>query len=149
MDDFIQPWVTYANELNFRTFGGTLFTMFEISILGNWSAIMNSARKEERVPPLVFFFFFRLTMLLCIYPILNSFIIAAYIARKDLREKQLKEMAAAKLLSEQRFYEELEALDLIQNGGGDIELGDMGNGKGKTVAAIREDLSSNKLGKCM
>ena len=148
VDDFISPWVTYSHQLNFRTIGNTLFTMFEISILGNWSSIMNSARKEETFAPLFFFFFFRLTMLLCIYPILNSFIIAAYIIRKDLQEKQLKEMAAAQVLSDQRFHAEMEQLELMQlhNAGGDIELGDMTVGK---ALFSMEDLSTNsKLGEC-
>jgi hypothetical protein len=143
-DDFISPWVTYANELNFRTFAGSLFTMFEISILGNWSSIMNSARQKELYWPLFWFFSFRLMMLLCIYPILNSFIIAAYIARKDLQAKQREERNKEMLIAEQKLI--LDDIDETNKNMGDIELGSM---KANKVRSESGDISENsdvKLG---
>ena len=135
-DDFIEPWLSLSNELNFRTFAGTMFTMFEISILGNWSCIMNSARLKERYTPVIFFFSFRLMMILCIYPLLNSFIIAAYITRKDLQEKQHKEDMENRLAEEKKFNEDLERMIALSEGG--IELENLNGDSGNEV--------TNKLG---
>jgi len=146
-DDFISPWIDYSNLLNFRTFAGSLFTMFEISIIGNWSAIMNSARKEERYWPMFWLFSFRLMMLLCIYPILNSFIIAAYIARKDLQSKEQQEKKEAQLLNDAKFLDDLERAEGMMEmmdgeREGDIELGSIGPSRGSSDV---DDLSEVKL----
>ena len=135
VDDFIAPWLSFADEINFRTFAGTMFSLFEISILGNWSAVMNSASlKEEYIP--LFLFVFRLLMMLCVYPILNSFIIAAYITRKDLQDKHYKLEKEARAARKQKIKEELERKMSMKEHG--IELSNM--------KAQIDDAPSDRLG---
>ena len=38
-DDIADQWVQYSNLLNFETFPLAMFTLFEISLLGNWSMV--------------------------------------------------------------------------------------------------------------
>lgn len=38
-DDISDQWISYENMLNFETFPLAMFTLFEISILGNWSMV--------------------------------------------------------------------------------------------------------------
>jgi hypothetical protein len=41
-DDIADQWIPYDNLLNFETFPLTMFTLFEISILGNWSMVSSA-----------------------------------------------------------------------------------------------------------
>eukprot|EP00602_Paraphysomonas_sp_CaronLab_P006194 CAMPEP_0185023064 /NCGR_PEP_ID=MMETSP1103-20130426/5757_1 /TAXON_ID=36769 /ORGANISM="Paraphysomonas bandaiensis, Strain Caron Lab Isolate" /LENGTH=631 /DNA_ID=CAMNT_0027555465 /DNA_START=1154 /DNA_END=3049 /DNA_ORIENTATION=+ len=82
-DDFTAGWEPYHELLNFHTFGHSLLTLFELSVLGTWSSTMNVAKKVDAVSALLFFYTYRLMMCLVVYPILNAFIIQAFISRHD------------------------------------------------------------------
>lgn len=90
-DDDSSAWVPYADQLNFLTFAQSVYTLFQLSILGNWSMVMDTIAKVDRVSSLFFFYLYRLGMTLCVMPLLFSFIIQIFIIRKDNEEKNAKE----------------------------------------------------------
>ncbi|KAJ1417212.1 hypothetical protein B484DRAFT_150674 [Ochromonadaceae sp. CCMP2298] len=88
-DDAAQ-WVEYQNILNFKTLLQSIFTLFELSLLGNWSMVMDAAVATGRpVAAYLFFYTYRLTVTLFVLPILISFIIQVFLSALTLREKEL------------------------------------------------------------
>ena len=86
-DDFSFNWIPYRSLLNFDTFAQTLFTLFEISILGTWSSTMNVAAKVDAPSSLLFFYSFRLVMAVAVYPLTTAFIIQAFMSRQGHTKK--------------------------------------------------------------
>lgn len=76
-------WVDYENLLNFTTLLHSIFTLFEMAILGTWSMVMAAAAHVDPISSLLFFYTYRLFMTLIILPILMSFIIQAFISRSN------------------------------------------------------------------
>jgi hypothetical protein len=104
IDDDAAKWPQFANMLNFSTMLFSLFTMFEMSVLGNWSIVMDALAAEHRphsVQIYAFFFIFRLLMTLVIYPLLMSFVIRSFISLRDSLsiEKELQK--------EQRYQQQV------------------------------------------
>jgi hypothetical protein len=96
-DDDSTLWVSYASMLNFHTYLQSLFTMFEMTVLGNWSIVMDAAAKKSATGSYVFFYSFRLLATLNVLPVLLGFIMQAFItARKDLLNSQKEQSAAAR-----------------------------------------------------
>jgi hypothetical protein len=92
-DDDSTTWVTYASILNFNTYLQAVFTMFEMSILGNWSIVMDAAAKKAKTRAYVFFYSFRLLVTLNVLPLLIGFVMQAFVgARKEIANKQLGEV---------------------------------------------------------
>jgi hypothetical protein len=85
-------WVPYNNLLNFNTLLQSLFTLFEISILGNWSIVMDAAVASTHDPAsaYIFFYTYRLVITLFILPILLSFIIQVFLSAQNQREAELR-----------------------------------------------------------
>lgn len=90
-------WVQYSNLLNFNTLLQSMFTLFEVSILGNWSIVMDAAVVSTNKPAsaYIFFYTYRLVITLFILPILLSFIIQVFLSALSMREKELAEEAVA------------------------------------------------------
>jgi hypothetical protein len=86
-DDDSSSWVNYFNQLNFTTFPQSVYTLFQVSILGSWSMVMSTAAKVYPVASLLFFYTYRLVMTLSVMPLLFSFIIQIFIIRRDMQEK--------------------------------------------------------------
>lgn len=80
-------WPPFKNLLNFNTFLQSLFTIFEMSLLANWSMVMDAAAVSVNTTtsyvPYFFFYFFRLTLTLCVLPILVSFMMQAYLSTRN------------------------------------------------------------------
>lgn len=88
-------WAAYQNLLNFRTLLQSIFTLFEMSILGNWSIVMDAAAVSAndfggQLSAYFFFYTYRLIITLCVLPILVSFIIAAFLSAIGKKEKMDK-----------------------------------------------------------
>jgi hypothetical protein len=98
-DDDSASWGLYSRQLNFRTFALSLYTLFQISIIGSWSMVMDTIAKVDPTSSLLFFYTYRLIMTLCILPLLFSFIIQIYIIRKDSTEKNNKSKKKDKVTS--------------------------------------------------
>ena len=81
VDDFAVKWVPYDRQLNFNTLLQTMYTLFEVAVLGNWSFVMRAAMLSGFLSALIYFYAYRLLMTLVVMPILTSFIIQAYNAR--------------------------------------------------------------------
>lgn len=73
-DDDASDWLNYADLLNFSTILQSLLTLFEMSILGNWSIVMDASARNAGVASYLFFYFFRLLMTLNVLPVLIGFI---------------------------------------------------------------------------
>ena len=85
-------WVQYSNLLNFNTLLQSVFTLFELSILGNWSIVMDAAVASTNRPAgaYIFFYTFRLVITLFILPILLSFIIQVFLSALNAKERDMK-----------------------------------------------------------
>jgi hypothetical protein len=84
-DDDATSWNQFSQILNFNNYQQTLFTLFEVTVLGSWSMIMDAAARQDRnsAIPILFFFFFRLLMALVFLPLLMSFMVRSFIALYD------------------------------------------------------------------
>jgi hypothetical protein len=84
-DDDATNWNQFSDILNFNNYQQTLFTLFEVSVLGSWSMVMDAAARQDRHPAvsIFFFFFFRLLVALVFLPLLMSFMVRSFIALYD------------------------------------------------------------------
>lgn len=84
-DDDATNWNQFSHILNFNNYQQALFTLFEVTVLGSWSMVMDATAREfsPSVVPLIFFFTFRLLMTLVILPMLMSFMVRSFIALYD------------------------------------------------------------------
>lgn len=89
-DDDSVNWVKFSGMLNFDTFLQSLFTMFEISVLANWSIVMDAAAKVAKTKAYIFFYLFRLVVTLNVLPLLLGFIMQAFLAARKEQALQLK-----------------------------------------------------------
>lgn len=80
-DDIAASWVDYADVLNFDTLLSSIFTLFQLSVLGSWSMVMQAAALVYPASSLIFFYVYRLLMTIVLFPLLFSFIIQIYTAR--------------------------------------------------------------------
>jgi hypothetical protein len=101
VDDFAVKWAPYENQLNFNTMLQTLYTLFEVAVLGNWSSVMRAAMLSGFLSALLYFYAYRLLMTLVVMPILTSFIIQAYNAR-SIKVMNEENLALEKHLLQQR-----------------------------------------------
>jgi hypothetical protein len=92
VDDFAVKWEPYDQQLNFNTLLQTMYTLFEVAVLGSWSYVMRAAMLSGFLSALLYFYAYRLLMTLVVMPILTSFIIQAYNARsiKLANEEKIK-----------------------------------------------------------
>jgi hypothetical protein len=86
-DDDSSTWAAYENQLNFTTFAQSLYTLFQLSVLGSWNMVASTAAKKFPTSSFLFFYSYRLFMTLTVMPILFSFIIQIFIIRRDLEEQ--------------------------------------------------------------
>lgn len=94
--DDAQRWTQLSGLLNFRTFPQSLHTMFQLSIIGNWSSVMAAAAAEQSQFSYIFFYSYRILVAIIIMPILLSFVIQTYVAQRKKLQLQ-KQMDDAKL----------------------------------------------------
>jgi hypothetical protein len=118
VDDFAVKWAPYEQQLNFNTMLQTMYTLFEVAVLGSWSYVMRAAMLSGFLSALLYFYAYRLLMTLVVMPILTSFIIQAYNARsikltnaerklleKHYQEKK-QEMTTTAAVTKERVAEE-------------------------------------------
>lgn len=101
-------WVQYKNLLNFNTLLQSMFTLFEMSILGNWSIVMDAAVASTDHPAsaYIFFYTYRLVITLFVLPILLSFIIQVFLSALNMREREIKKEKEAHIADAQRLADE-------------------------------------------
>ncbi|RYH20552.1 ion transporter [archaeon] len=110
-DDDASSWDQFNEILNFNNYAQSIFTMFEVAVLGSWSMIMDATvqRTSRKVPTYMFFFSFRLMMVLMILPLLVSFMVRSIIALNDRvstlhRERKQRRERKAQLLGEEQRH---------------------------------------------
>ena len=86
VDDDAKRWEDLSNLLNFKTFPQSLHTLFQLSIIGNWSSVMSAAAESKAELAYFFFFFYRIFIAVVAMPILLSFVIQTYVSQ----QKKLK-----------------------------------------------------------
>jgi hypothetical protein len=87
-DDDASIWLNFEEMFNFNSLLHTMYTLFYVAMLGNWTFIMDAAARTERIPSLFYFYSFRLFMTLIVIPIMFAFIIQSYIAARDKEAKK-------------------------------------------------------------
>jgi hypothetical protein len=87
VDDDSGAWAYFQNQLNFNTFAQSLYTLFQMAVLGSWNMVASTAAKKFPLSSFLFFYSYRLFMTLTVMPILFSFIIQIFIIRRDLEEQ--------------------------------------------------------------
>jgi hypothetical protein len=85
--DDANTWLNFQKMFNFDSLLHTMYTCFYVSTLGNWTWIMNAAAQTEPFPSSFFFTTIRIVFTVAVYPILFSFLITAYINRRNKDEK--------------------------------------------------------------
>lgn len=95
VDDDGGAWGEFSLLLNFSTLLKTIFTLYEVSILGNWSIVMGAASNRSPILAYLFFLPYRLLMAMLVIPLLFSFIMQAFIAHRDKMAR--KEIVVDKL----------------------------------------------------
>jgi len=65
----------------------SMYTLFEVAVLGSWSMIMDAAAKSDSVKAFGFFYPFRLAIILAVLPLLNGLVIRSYVLIMDQSEK--------------------------------------------------------------
>lgn len=75
INDDTLSYFKFREVLSFSTYFMSLFSLFQVSILGTWSSIMDSAALVAPGQSYSFFYTFRLIMTLSIFPFLISIII--------------------------------------------------------------------------
>jgi hypothetical protein len=86
-------WVQYQNLLNFNTLLQSVFTLFQLGILGNWSIVMDAAVASTTQPAsaYIFFYTYRLVITLFVLPILLSFIIQVFLSALNICEREVRQ----------------------------------------------------------
>eukprot|EP00597_Dinobryon_sp_UTEXLB2267_P018370 CAMPEP_0201110792 /NCGR_PEP_ID=MMETSP0812-20130820/72008_1 /ASSEMBLY_ACC=CAM_ASM_000668 /TAXON_ID=98059 /ORGANISM="Dinobryon sp., Strain UTEXLB2267" /LENGTH=1526 /DNA_ID=CAMNT_0047373441 /DNA_START=279 /DNA_END=4859 /DNA_ORIENTATION=+ len=111
-DDDSSSWFVFASILNFNDYSLSLFTMFQVTVLGSWSMVMDAVARSvpNPVPIYLFFYLFRLLMTLCVLPILLSFLVRSSVALNDKirNERQAREAQAKQLKEERKRLDEEE-----------------------------------------
>ena len=109
VDDDGASWEEFSSLLNFSTLLKTVFTLYEVSILGNWSIVMGAASREEPILAFLFFLPYRLLMAMLVIPLLFSFIMQAFISHRDKLAR--KEIVVDKLATysklDRYFYSDM------------------------------------------
>lgn len=106
-DNDASIWTNYSNVLNFSTMWHSIYTMFELSLLGNWSIVMSAAAaSSDQVSAYLFFYGYRLLTTLCVLPILLSFIIQAFLSIITRREQEKQLNQALDELEKQELEQE-------------------------------------------
>ena len=85
-DDDASSWNNFGNILNFNNYPQTMFTLFEVTVLGSWSMVMDAVLynyPHHEFSVYAFFFIFRLSMTLIFVPLLMSFMVRSFIALHD------------------------------------------------------------------
>jgi hypothetical protein len=95
VDDWAERWVPYEKQLNFNTMTQTMYTLFQVAILGNWSFVMRASMLSGAAAAAIFFYSYRLIMTLVVLPILTSFVIQAYNARSARLDEMEQEKRKA------------------------------------------------------
>ena len=85
-DDDAFMWLPFEHMFNFNSMLQTMYTLFYVMMLGNWTWIMDAAACTERIPSLLYFYSFRLLMTLVVIPIMFAFIIQSFICKRDHEE---------------------------------------------------------------
>jgi len=80
-------WVNFQDILNFESYLQSMYTLFEVAVLGSWSMIMDAAAKSDPVKAFGFFYPFRLAIILAVLPLLNGLVIRSYVLIMDQSEK--------------------------------------------------------------
>jgi len=80
-------WVNFQDILNFESYLQSMYTLFEVAVLGSWSMIMDAAAKSDSVKAFGFFYPFRLAIILAVLPLLNGLVIRSYVLIMDQSEK--------------------------------------------------------------
>jgi hypothetical protein len=90
-------WVQYQNLLNFNTLLQSVFTLFQLGILGNWSIVMDAAVASTTQPAsaYIFFYTYRLVITLFVLPILLSFIIQVFLSALNICEREVRQEKVA------------------------------------------------------
>lgn len=92
VDDDGASWEEFSSLLNFSTLLKTIFTLYEVSVLGNWSIVMGAASRKEPILAYLFFLPYRLLMAMLVIPLLFSFIMQAFISHRDKLERKKVEV---------------------------------------------------------
>jgi hypothetical protein len=85
-DDDASAWNNFGNILNFNNYPQTIFTLFEVTVLGSWSIVMDAVLYNypgHQFSGYAFFFVFRLSMTLIFVPLLMSFMVRSFISLHD------------------------------------------------------------------
>eukprot|EP01039_Chlorochromonas_danica_P000003 gene3-3_t len=84
-DDDASSWNQFSSILNFNNYAQAIFTLFEVSVLGSWSMVMDATAKnsDSALGTMIFFFTFRFIIVLMVLPLLVSFMIRSFIALND------------------------------------------------------------------
>lgn len=85
-DDDASSWDQFSAILNFNNYAQAIFTLFEVSVLGSWSIVMDATvqhAERGKLATQAFFFAFRLLIVLMVLPLLVSFMIRSFIALND------------------------------------------------------------------
>ena len=85
-NDDSNAWVQFQNLLNFDTFLQSMFTLFQIAVLGSWSMIMDAAAKTDPSKAFGFFYPYRLIIILAVLPLLNGLVIRSYVLLMDQKD---------------------------------------------------------------
>lgn len=85
-NDDSSAWVPFQDLLNFDTFLQSMFTLFQIAVLGSWSMIMDAAAKTDSVKAFGFFYPYRLAIILAVLPLLNGLVIRSYVLLMDQKD---------------------------------------------------------------
>lgn len=116
VDDWAERWVPYDKQLNFNTMTQTMYTLFQVAILGNWSFVMKASMLSGAAAAAIFFYSYRLIMTLVVLPILTSFVIQAYNARSARLDEMEQEKKKAMEDSSRVFVVAGIPSDLTQGG---------------------------------
>ena len=101
VNDDTATYFKFSDILSFRSYFMSLFTLFEISILGTWSGVMDSAALVSPASSYTFFYIVRLVTTLSIYPFLISIIIKVVrTLENENNDRNIVEKKAATLFRE-------------------------------------------------
>lgn len=86
--DDANAWVFFQDILNFDSYLQSMFTLFQIAVLGSWSMIMDAAAKTDAVKAFGFFYPYRLVIILAVLPLLNGLVIRSYVLIMDQKDSR-------------------------------------------------------------
>jgi hypothetical protein len=87
-DDDSPAWDQVSHLLNFDTILQSLFTMFEMAVLSNWSIVMDAAEKVAGIRAYFFFYTYRLVVSIFTMPLLISFIMQSFVSAINKKDKK-------------------------------------------------------------